>query len=117
MATAFSSTNFVQPVSRNANSNGRSHDKSLFDPFKTSSSFLGSTRKLRVNSVKLNQANVHRRSAVVAVSDVVKEKKVESSSNLVTPLLLPLSDMPRCSMENSSVAHFVLIYCSVMLRV
>ncbi|KAJ0113211.1 hypothetical protein Patl1_00690 [Pistacia atlantica] len=79
MATAYSPTNFVNPLSINT----RSHDKPLFDPLKTTTSFLGSTHKLRPTSLQFNQPDTHRRSAVVAVSDVVKEKKVKSSSNLL----------------------------------
>ncbi|KDO86616.1 hypothetical protein CISIN_1g013928mg [Citrus sinensis] len=83
MATAYSSAKFVQPLSLNSTINGRSRDNSLFDPLKTGTSFLGSTRKLRVNSVHSNQGNVRRRLPVVAVSEVVKEKKVKSISNLL----------------------------------
>lgn len=108
MTTAYSSAKFVQPLSLNSTINGRSRDNSLFDPLKTGTSFLGSTRKLRVNSVHSNQGNVRRRLPVVAVSEVVKEKKVKSSSNLVThsiffTLLLP------CSSANLPIASIFLL--------
>jgi pyruvate dehydrogenase E1 component alpha subunit len=89
-ASAFSATKFTQPFSLNGTTS-RSHEKhqSFFDPLRTapsSSSFLGSTRKLRLSSASKSKlvANPNRRSAVVAVSDVVKEKKVKSTTNLVT---------------------------------
>ncbi|GLT79835.1 hypothetical protein SLA2020_513080 [Shorea laevis] len=85
MATAFSAAKFgTQPFPFGTTSS-RSHQKPLFDPLKTSAcSFLGSTRKLRLTPAsKLNQVNSHRRSPVVAVSDVVKEKKTKSASNLL----------------------------------
>lgn len=84
MASTYSSAKFVQPLSLNSTINGRSRDNSLFGPLKTGASFLGSTRKLRVNSVQGNQAIVHRPLSVVAVSEVVREKKVKSGSSLVT---------------------------------
>lgn len=48
-------------------------------------SFLGSTRKLRPASLsaKPNHPNAHRRSAVVSVSEAVKEKKASASTNLL----------------------------------
>lgn len=112
MATAYSSAKFVQPLSLNSTINGRSRDNSLFDPLKTGTSFLGSTRKLRVNSVHSNQGNVRRRLPVVAVSEVVKEKKVKSSSNLVTHSILFTLLLP-CSSANlpiASIFFLVTIY-------
>lgn len=77
------STKFAQPLPLNTTSSRSKEHKLLFDPFRTNS-FLGSTHKLRFNSLsKSNQINIHRRSAIVAVSDVVKEKKSKSSTNLV----------------------------------
>ena len=77
------STKFAQPLPLNTTSSRSKEHKLLFDPFRTNS-FLGSTHKLRFNSLsKSNQINLHRRSAIVAVSDVVKEKKSKSSTDLV----------------------------------
>ncbi|KAL5737802.1 hypothetical protein ACOSP7_030563 [Xanthoceras sorbifolium] len=88
MAMAFTTTNSVQPLST---VNSRSHDKPLFNPLKTTSSFLGSTRKLHLpNFAKLNQPNLHYRSAVITVSNVVKEKKLKSTSNLVNNFTISL---------------------------
>ncbi|CAL5383225.1 unnamed protein product [Camellia sinensis] len=87
MSSAFSATKIIQ--SRPLKSTSRSPDKPFFDPLKTStssasssssSSFLGSTHKLRLHS---NSAAAHTRrrsTSVVAVSDVVKDKKLKSSS-------------------------------------
>lgn len=108
MATAYSSAKFVQPLSLNSTINGRSRDNSLFDPLKTGTSFLGSTRKLRVNSFHSNQGNVRRRLPVVAVSEVVKEKKVKSSSNLVTHSILFTLLLP-CSSANLPIASIFLL--------
>ncbi|KAJ8747183.1 hypothetical protein K2173_012407 [Erythroxylum novogranatense] len=79
MASAFSATKFTQPLPVNTISSGSQEKNFLFDPVKNSPSFFGSARKLR--SHKLNQANPHRRYAIVSVSDVVKEKKIKSSSS------------------------------------
>lgn len=103
MATAYSPTNFVNPLSINT----RSHDKPLFDPLKTTTSFLGSTHKLRPTSLQFNQPNSLRRSAVVAVSDVVKEKKVKSSSNLVTNFTLFI----QCHSHYSLYIFLVVLLC------
>lgn len=108
MATAYSSAKFVQPLSLNSTINGRSRDNSLFDPLKTGTSFLGSTRKLRVNSVHSNQGNVRRRLPVVAVSEVVKEKKVKSISNLVTQSIFFTLLLP-CSSANLPIASIFLL--------
>lgn len=108
MATAYSSAKFVQPLSLNSTINGRSRDNSLFDPLKTGTSFLGSTRKLRVNSVHSNQGNVRRRLPVVAVSEVVKEKKVKSISNLVTQSIFTTLLLP-CSSANLPIASIFLL--------
>lgn len=65
----------------------RSKEKPLFDPVKavTQTSFLGSVNKLRISSnVPFSSASVS--SSVVAVSEVVKERKPKSAvsaSNLV----------------------------------
>ncbi|TQE09076.1 hypothetical protein C1H46_005459 [Malus baccata] len=77
-----SATNLAQPLQLNTTaSTPRSNDKpSLLLPTKASS-FLGSTRKLRPAS--LAHSIAHRRSAVVAISEAVKEKKVQASSNLL----------------------------------
>lgn len=52
-------------------------------------SFLGSTRKLRPGCVAAAKPNAQRRSAVVSVSEAVKEKKknATASTNLVITLL------------------------------
>ncbi|GKU87857.1 hypothetical protein SLEP1_g2190 [Rubroshorea leprosula] len=85
MATAFSTAKFGTQLFPLGTTSSRSHQKPVFDPLKTPAcSFLGSTCKLRLTPAsKLNQVNSHRRSPVVAVSDVVKEKKTKSASNLV----------------------------------
>ncbi|GLT84853.1 hypothetical protein SLE2022_030640 [Rubroshorea leprosula] len=82
MATAFSAAKFG---TQSFPLGTRSHENPLFGHLKTPAcSFLGSTRRLRFSSAsKLNQINSHRRSVVVAVSDVVKEKKPKSTSNLL----------------------------------
>ncbi|EXC13670.1 Pyruvate dehydrogenase E1 component subunit alpha [Morus notabilis] len=74
-------TKFAQPVvPLNTSATPRSNDNpSLF--FKTSS-FLGSTHKLRFNPLP-SKAHHRRSAAVVAVSDVVKEKKRQASTNLL----------------------------------
>ncbi|KAJ8900598.1 hypothetical protein K2173_025375 [Erythroxylum novogranatense] len=66
MASAFSATKFTQPLPVNTISSGSQEKNFLFDPLR---------------SHKLNQANPHRRYAIVSVSDVVKEKKIKSSSS------------------------------------
>uniref|UniRef100_A0A803NTR1 Dehydrogenase E1 component domain-containing protein n=1 Tax=Cannabis sativa TaxID=3483 RepID=A0A803NTR1_CANSA len=78
---SFSATKFAQPVPLHA-STPRSNDTPSL--FKTCS-FLGSTQKLRFNPLptKSHQSASYRRSAVVAVSDVVKEKKRQTSTNLL----------------------------------
>ncbi|WCJ22508.1 Pyruvate dehydrogenase E1 component subunit alpha [Euphorbia peplus] len=84
MASAFSATKFI-PFS-NPTSNPRSHDSSKHLPIKPTSSFLGSTTIFRrgVPSWCNGNANGARRSAIVAVSETVKEKKVKSAaSNLL----------------------------------
>ncbi|XP_054782979.1 pyruvate dehydrogenase E1 component subunit alpha-3, chloroplastic-like [Prosopis cineraria] len=79
---SFSATKFAQPLPINSVSASRSNDKPLsFDPFKTSSSFLGSTLKLRFHAP--SKASHYRRSIATAVSDVVKEKKLQSCANLL----------------------------------
>ncbi|KAI9090356.1 hypothetical protein K1719_028691 [Acacia pycnantha] len=83
---SFSAAKFVQPLHPNSSAS-RSNDKPnplSFHPFRTSSSFLGSTHKLRFNALgKVSRHNSHRRASVVAVSDVVKQKKPKSSANLL----------------------------------
>ncbi|KAL6290575.1 hypothetical protein ACE6H2_008085 [Prunus campanulata] len=79
---SFSATNLAQPLQLNT-ATPRSNDKpSLLLP--KTSSFLGSTPNLRPTSPSANhsQSNAHRRSAVVAVSEAVKEKKLHGSTNL-----------------------------------
>ncbi|XWS35955.1 hypothetical protein CRYUN_Cryun20dG0041100 [Craigia yunnanensis] len=85
MSSAFSTAKFTtQPFCLNTTS-PRSPDKPLFDPLKipnVTSPFLGSTRKLRLSSS--SKWNLHRRSGtIVAISDVVKEKKSKSTPNLL----------------------------------
>ncbi|PPD92832.1 hypothetical protein GOBAR_DD10226 [Gossypium barbadense] len=70
----------TQPFSLNPTSPA-SHDRPLVSP-KPASLFLGSTRKLRLSSS--SKLNLHRRSGtVVAVSDVVKQKKSKSTHSLL----------------------------------
>ncbi|KAJ4958735.1 hypothetical protein NE237_025846 [Protea cynaroides] len=84
MSSAVSAMKIHQPLPLPTTAT-RSPETPLFDPFKSNSSFLGSTHKLRINSLK-SASSGYRRSAVVAVSDVVKEKKLNNSSmvNLIT---------------------------------
>ncbi|KAA8516223.1 hypothetical protein F0562_019402 [Nyssa sinensis] len=78
----------IQPLLLNTTT--RSPDKPLFDPLKTtptptSSSFFGSHKLRPISHNKQNPARASRRSAtVVAVSDVIKEKKLKSSNLLIT---------------------------------
>ncbi|XP_019461215.1 PREDICTED: pyruvate dehydrogenase E1 component subunit alpha-3, chloroplastic [Lupinus angustifolius] len=84
---SFSATKFVHPLPLNSSTpSPRSTEKSLsFDPsFKATSSFVGSTHKLRFNA--FSKSLSQRRSSsshIVAVSDVVKEKKLKTNSNLL----------------------------------
>ncbi|KGN46471.1 pyruvate dehydrogenase E1 component subunit alpha-3, chloroplastic [Cucumis sativus] len=73
-----SSLKILQPLPLNST---RSNDKPLlFDPFRSTSKFLGSRFRLP----SLSKSNTRCRSSpVVAVSDVVKEKKLKPSSNLL----------------------------------
>ncbi|KAE9605773.1 hypothetical protein Lal_00024760 [Lupinus albus] len=84
---SFSATKFVHPLPLNSSTTSpRSTDKPLsFDPsFKATSSFVGSTHKLRLNAFS-KSLSLRRSSSshVVAVSDVVKEKKLKTNSNLL----------------------------------
>lgn len=79
MATAFAAPKIVQPL------NFRSNEKTLLDSAKSNpnSSFFGSAHKLRLSKTATS-FSLHPRSAsssVVAVSDVVKERKTKSSSS------------------------------------
>ncbi|KAG6667168.1 hypothetical protein CIPAW_01G082400 [Carya illinoinensis] len=80
---SFATTKFAHhiPLSTTA---ARSNDhKPFLDPFKATP-FLGSTHKFRFHPLtNSNHTNNHRRSAVVAVSDVLKAKKPKSTSNLL----------------------------------
>ncbi|KAH1081090.1 hypothetical protein J1N35_020851 [Gossypium stocksii] len=70
----------TQPFSLNPTS-PTSHDNRLVSP-KPTSLFLGSTRKLRLSSS--SKLNLRRRSGtVIAVSDVVKQKKSKSTPSLL----------------------------------
>lgn len=83
-AMSFSATH---PLQLNTAIAARSNDKLPSSLLLTKTpSFLGSTRKLRPSSLsaKPNHPNAHRRSAVVSVSEAVKEKKASASTNLVS---------------------------------
>uniref|UniRef100_A0A2P2JW95 Pyruvate dehydrogenase E1 component subunit alpha n=1 Tax=Rhizophora mucronata TaxID=61149 RepID=A0A2P2JW95_RHIMU len=84
MATALSAAKFTQPLPLNSATTRAHERRPLCDPLKTGITFVGSTRKLRFNGIpKLARPNCIRRSAVVAVSDVVKEKRAKSIPNLL----------------------------------
>ncbi|KAL6982166.1 Pyruvate dehydrogenase E1 component subunit alpha, testis-specific form, mitochondrial [Sarracenia purpurea var. burkii] len=89
MCSTFSTSKIFQPPPLNSTTDPTIFpEKPLFDPCNTattpSSSFLGSIHKLRLYSLnKPNSARLCRRcTSVVAVSDVVKEKKLKSTTSL-----------------------------------
>jgi pyruvate dehydrogenase E1 component alpha subunit len=79
-SATFSAAATVGPLPLNTTTRARSQP--LLDPLKNSASFLGSSGKLRFNSVASARLSPVRLSAVVSVSDV-KEKKSKSSPNLL----------------------------------
>lgn len=83
------SPKIFQPLPLNST---RSNEKPLFfDPFRSTSKFLGSRFRLP----SLSQPNSRSRSSpVVAVSDVVKEKKLKPTSNLVLFRILDCQFLP-----------------------
>lgn len=92
---AFSGSKMIiQPLSHSLHATSRSDNPLLSDPFSkaakpitTSSPFLGSTRTLRLNQ-SVATAQRQAASRIVAVSDVFKEKKLKSKTNLVRSLFL-----------------------------
>ncbi|KAK3038062.1 hypothetical protein RJ639_032041 [Escallonia herrerae] len=81
MASSFSAAKITQPLPLNTTTT-RSPDNPLFSSFKCSppaSSFLGSTHKLRIQRPTSAWSQT-RSGTVVAVSDVVKEKKLKSNA-------------------------------------
>lgn len=83
----FSLTKIPQPLPLNST---RSNEKPLFfDPSRSTSNFLGSRFRLPSLSKSITRS---RSSTVVAVSDVLKEKKLKPTSNLV---LFPILDCRR----------------------
>nr|DAD36113.1 TPA_asm: hypothetical protein HUJ06_006753 [Nelumbo nucifera] len=88
MSSAFPAMKILQPLSTT-----RSPEKPLFDLLKSPSSFLGSASKLRFNAQKPSpsssySSSCHRPSTIVAVSDVVKEKKTLKSNSSLSNLLI-----------------------------
>lgn len=80
-------TKIPQPLPLNST---RSNEKPLFfDPSRSTSNFLGSRFRLPSLSKSITRS---RSSTVVAVSDVLKEKKLKPTSNLV---LFPILDCRR----------------------